>query len=116
MPDPTIRGPKIPLAWSTEKSTGYVVEKTDEDEKCDQVLIDDEDSVYCTEITGLRKMAEQTIEVMPLSGVAAPPSPGDVFIWGDKAMSILTIKKSRSKGNAMKWTITGNSCPGISLS
>lgn len=113
MPDPIIRGPKIPLAWSTVKATGYVVEKDDEDEKCDQVLLEDEDSQYCTEITGLRKMEDRTIEVMPLSGLASPPTSGTLFTYGTKQISITSIKKSRVKGQAAKWTITGNRCPDI---
>lgn len=115
MPDPfTIRGPKQPLQWSTEKAAGYVVEKFDDDEKCDQVLIEDEDSQYCTEITKLRQMNERTIEVMPLSGLASPPAAGDIFSYGTspvKKLSITSIKKDRSKGAAVKWTITGNFLP-----
>lgn len=111
MSDPVIRGPKIPLSWSTIKATGYVVEKHDEDEKVDQVLLEDEDSRSCTEITGLRAETEVTIEVMPLSGLASPPQAGQLFSYGTKQISIKTIKKARAKGAAVKWTITGNNCP-----
>jgi hypothetical protein len=104
----TIRGPKIPLAWSTVKAEGYVVEKADDDAKCDQVLIDDEDGVYNTEISKLREMSERSIEVMPLSGLSEPPVAGDIFTYGAKKISVLSIKESRAKSQAMKWTISGN--------
>lgn len=116
MPDPTIRGPKIPLAWSTVKAAGYVVEKDDVDEKCDQVLLEDEDSRFCTEITKLRQQTERTIEVMPLSGMNNPPVAGDLFTYDTTQISITSIKKSRAKGVAVKWTITGNHCPDIHTS
>lgn len=113
MSDPIIRGPKIPLAWSTIKATGYVVEKHDDDEKVDRVLLEDEDSQFCTEITGLRKQSDVTIEVMPLEGLDEPPEAGDLFTYGAKQISISSIKKARAKGQAVKWTITGINCPDI---
>jgi hypothetical protein len=110
--DPVIRGAKVPLAWSTVKATGYVVEKFDEDEKVDQVLLEDEDSQYCTEITMLRQQTERTIEVMPLTGLATPPEAGDLFVYDTtKKFSITSIKKNRAKGGAVKWTLTGNFLP-----
>jgi hypothetical protein len=109
----TIRGPKIPLAWSTVKTEGYVVEKADDDSKCDNVLIEDEDSQYCTEVTNLRPMADRVIEVMPLSGLGETPIPGQIFTYGTKKISIISVKESRAKGQAMKWTITGIFLPGI---
>jgi hypothetical protein len=107
----TIRGPKIPLAWSTVTATGYIVEKFDEDEKVDQALIEDEESQYVAEITGLRAMTERTIEVMPITGLQTPPVAGDLFTYDSKKISVLSIKKSKVKGEAMKWTITGNFLP-----
>lgn len=114
MSDPVIRGPKIPLSWSTVKATGYVIEKFDDDEKVDRVLLEDEDSQYCTEITGLRKQNERTLEVMPLTGLSSPPAAGDIFTYDTtKKISISSIKKARAKGQAVKWTITGIFCPDI---
>lgn len=110
---PIIRGPKIPLAWSTIKTSGYVVDKHDEDEKVDQVLIEDEDSQIVTEVTNLRPQTDVTIDVMPLSGLNSPPKASDLFTYGTKQISITSIKKSREKGQAVKWTISGNFLPGI---
>lgn len=117
MPDPVIRGPKLPLAWSTEKATGYVVEKTDENKKTDQILLEDEDGQFCTEITKIRQIADYNIEVTPLSTISesALPETGDIFTWGTKTMSILTISVQRVKGQVMKWIMTGNKAPGIPL-
>jgi len=114
--DPIIRGPKVPLAWSTVKATGYVVEKFDEDEKVDQVKLEDEDSQICTEITNLRQETERTIEVMPLSGLSTPPKAGDLFTYDSNKLSITSIKKARAKGAAVKWTITGVFLPYVHTS
>ncbi len=115
MSDPIIRGPKIPLAWSTVKATGYVVEKFDEDQKVDEVLIEDEDSQYVTEVTGLRRHSEMSLEVMPLSSVGTPPVAGEVFSYGaspdTKKFSVSSIKVARSKGQAVKWTLAGKFLP-----
>lgn len=115
MSDPIIRGPKIPLAWSTVTITGFVVEKTDEDIKVDAVELEDETGQFCTEITGLRLKTEHSIEVWPLAAVTAP-AVTDIFTWGTgggaKKMSIRSIKKSRAKGNKQEmWTLTGPFLP-----
>ena len=112
MSDPIIRGPKIPLSWSTVTITGYVVEKTDEDVKCDAVELEDEAGQFCTEITGLRLKTDLSIEVWPLSTLSGAPVPTDIFTWGTgggaKKMSIRQVKKSRAKGNKQEmWTLSG---------
>lgn len=112
MSDPIIRGPKLPLAWSTVAITGYVNEKTDEDIKVDAVELEDETSQVVTEVTGLRLKTDFSIEVWPLSTVSSPPVVTDIFTWGSgggaKKMSIRSIKKSRAKGNKQEmWTLSG---------
>ena len=111
MADPTLRGPKLPLSWSTTTITGYVVEKHDDDEKVDIVREEDENSQYCFEASGLRRMSDVTIEVLPLASLSSPPAAGDLLTYGSKAMVIKSIKKARGKGAAVKWTISGESCP-----
>lgn len=115
MSDPIIRGPKVPLKWSTTKAEGYVVEKFDRERKTDTVEIEDEDSAYICEITGLRRHQEISIEVMPLSGLGTPPIESDIFEYGEGAgavkFSIAIIKESTAKGGAMKWTMSGKFLP-----
>lgn len=112
MPDPTIRGPKVPLKWSTFTISGYVAEKDDIGHEVDTVRIEDENSQYVCEVTGLRRKKTRTLEVIPLAA-ATRPVEGDEFTYGTPALKITveSVKESFGKGAALKWTITGTHCP-----
>ena len=113
MPEPTIRGPKIPLQWSTTKIEGFVVEKVDNERSADNVLIEDEDSQYCTEVAGLRKKEMLDLEVMPLEDAEDLPEPGELFTYGTKEVSVTSIKDMTVKGGPMKWAMKAVHCPDI---
>lgn len=112
MPDPIIRGPKVPLKWSTFLLTGYVVEKDDISNECDSVLLEDETGAYICEITGLRRKKTRSLEVMPLAAATIPVE-GEEFTYGTPALkgTINSIKQSFTKSGAVKWTISITHCP-----
>lgn len=112
MPDPIIRGPKVPLKWSTFAITGYVVEKDDLSHECDSVRLEDEAGAYVCEITGLRRKKTRSLEVMPLAA-ATRPVEGDEFTYGTPSLKITveSVKESFTKNGALKWSINGTHCP-----
>lgn len=104
-----------PLAWGTQTISGYVNESSTEDETTGQFLIEDEVGDVCTEITGFGMKADVTLEVIPKDTVTSPPVASDIFTYGSKKITILSISKKRVKKDVEKWTIKGNRFPNVAL-
>ena len=104
-----------PLAWGTQVITGYVNEGSTEDESTEELIIEDEAGDACTQITGFGMKADVTLDVIPKSTVTTPPAAGEIFTYGSKKITILTISKKRIKKDVEKWSIKGNRFPNITL-
>ena len=110
-----IQGTFTPLKWGTTNISGYVVESDDETESTEQKTIEDEGGHTVTDISKFGRKTERTIEVIPASSVTTPPAAGEVFTYGAKKIRIISIQKKRVKKDVEKWTIKGNSFPGVTL-
>lgn len=104
------RGTKQPISFGTIKTTGYIVDSTEDSVEGNELEITDEEGNFVGHFSGFGIKYSRSASVIPLEGANAP-APGDKFTIGsgeeEFSFIVKSVKKSRAKGDVEKWDISG---------